>query len=127
MKKLFLFIFCNVQAMASLVGNLADPAILEEGFWIPDRCWSSLRAGVSGDFLFCKRLKPCRVSRSMHLERPEIDWQLAVCDIGWNIRERFDLHLLAGPAASSALHWRQNSAAYAAHSHRGSFGGRVPS
>ena len=118
-----LFLLGCSTIMAAPIGNLADPAILEEGFWISDRCWSSVRAGMAGDFLWQKRLQPCRVSRHLGVSRPEIKWKLAVSDVGWNIRERFDLHFLAGPVTSVQFQWHQGAYQYTAVSNRGLFWG----
>lgn len=109
--------------MAAPIGNPADPSVLEEGFWIADRCWSSLRAGVTGDLLFLKRLRPCHRMHHLGICQPEMNWQLAVSDIGWNIQERFNFHFLVGPVASIGYQWRQHAVAYAATSSRGLFWG----
>jgi hypothetical protein len=110
-------------AEASFVGCPSNPAILEEGFFISDRCWSNIHAAVSGDFLFNKRLRTCRASSGLGISHSEMRWNLAVCDIGWDIRERFCFNLLAGPAASVKLRWQQNEAAFTASSQRGMFWG----
>lgn len=99
---------------AAQVGNPADPALLEEGFWISDTRFSSLRAGISGDVLLSKRLRTCRMSSGRGISRPELSWTLAYADLGWNIRERFDLHLLGGPVGSAALTWQQTGSLYKA-------------
>ncbi len=125
MKKLLRFpaIFASSALGASLIGNPADPAILEEGFWISDCSWASVRAGISGDLLFEKRMRPCRGSHGLGISKPEMNWKIACWDLGWNIKERFDLHLLAGPAASIKLKWQQEGAAYDAFGDRGLFWG----
>lgn len=124
-KKLLRFpaIFASSALGASLIGNPADPALLEEGVWIPDSSWASLRAGISGDLLFEKRMRPCRYSSGLGVAKSEMSWKLACWDLGWNIKERFDLHLLAGPAASVKLKWQQGGAAYDALGDRGLFWG----
>lgn len=119
----FLAIFASSALGASLIGNPADPAILEEGVWISDCSWSSARAGITGDLLFEKRLRTCRVSSRAGITRPELSWKLACWDIGWNIKERFDLHLLAGPASSVTLQWQQEGVAYDACAGSGLFWG----
>ncbi len=108
---------------ASLVGNPSDPSILDEGFWISDRCWSSLRTGMSGDVLLEKRMRTARFSKGSGISNPEMNWKLALWDFGWNIKERFDLHLLVGPAASVDLRWQQNGARFEASGNRGLFWG----
>lgn len=123
MKKIILPLLLARWAGASLIGNPSDPAILEEGFWISDRCFSSARAGMAGDFLFAKRLRTCRTSRNLDVSRPEMNWNLALADVGWNIRERFDLHLLTGPAAAIHYRWRVRETGYEARSHQGVFWG----
>ncbi|MBF8262961.1 MAG: ompA-A [Parachlamydiales bacterium] len=123
MKKIIIFLLLFRFAEASLIGNPSDPAILEEGFWISDRCFSSIRAGMAGDCLFLKRLRTCRTSHKWGISRPEMNWNLALADIGWNIRERFAIHLLAGPAAAVQYRWRSGGAAYEANSHQGMFWG----
>jgi hypothetical protein len=121
-KTIPLLLFCS-SAWAAPIGNPADPSVLEEGFRIPDRCWSSLRAGMAGDFMLLKRLRPSHVSKGLGISRPEMSWRLGLCDIGWNIRERFDLHVLAGPVAFVDMRWRQDGFAYQANSGRGLFWG----
>lgn len=108
-------------AEASFVGCPSNPSILEEGFFISDRCWSNIHAAISGDFLFNKRLRTCRTSGGLGIRHSEMNWSLAVCDIGWDIRERFSFHLLAGPAASVKFRWQQRGAVFAASSNRGMF------
>src|SRR5579862_7491052 len=85
---------------ASFIGNPADPAVLEEGFWISDCSWSSVRLGISADFIHSKRMRPCRISQGMGISNVEMNWKIGVADLGWNIRERFDLHVLIGPVSS---------------------------
>lgn len=119
----FLAIFASNILGASLIGNPADPALLEEGMWISDCSWASLRAGISADLLFEKRMRPCRVSSDFGISKAEMSWTLAAWDLGWNIKERFDLHLLAGPASSVKLQWLQEGAAYEASGDRGLFWG----
>ena len=111
------------MAGASFVGSPASPAILEEGFFISDRCWSNIQAAVSGDFLFNKRLRTCRTSQGLGINHTEMSWTLAVCDVAWDIRERFSIHLLAGPAASVKFEWQQSKAALHMSSSRGMFWG----
>lgn len=123
MKKTLIFLLLFRSVLASPIGNPADPAVLEEGFWIPDHCWSSLRTGVTGDFLFAKRLRPCHRLHDLMIYRPELNWRLAVADVGWNIRERFDIHLLAGPVSSVDFQWRQAGSAYVASGNQGLFWG----
>jgi len=120
----FIFLLLGASVgFAAPIGNPSDPSILEEGIWIPDRCWSSVRAGMSGDFMLLKRLQPCRVSKGLGISRPEMKWKLAVSDLGWNIRERFDLHFLAGPVASVQFQWHQGGQEYTANSSQGLFWG----
>jgi hypothetical protein len=78
MKKLLQFLLIYASNLgASLIGNPADPSILDEGFWISDRCWSNLRMGMSGDFLIEKRMRSCRFSKGLGISNPEMNWQLA--------------------------------------------------
>jgi len=120
---LFLAIFASSISRASLVGNPADPAVLEEGVWISDCSWASARAGISGDLLFEKRMRPCRFSKGIGISRPEMSWKVALWDLGWNVKERFDFRLLAGPATSVCLRWQQDGVAYDAAGDRGLFWG----
>jgi hypothetical protein len=110
-------------AEASLIGCPSNPATLEEGFLISDQCWSNVHASVSGDFIFHKQLRTCRISSGLGISHPEMSWSLAVCDLGWNIRERFSLHLLAGPAAAVQFQWNRWGLSWAASSDRGMFWG----
>jgi hypothetical protein len=111
------------QVDASFVGCPANPAILEEGFFIPDHCWSSVHAAVSGDILFNKILRPCRRSHNLNIKRPEMKWSLAVCDAIWDIRERASIHLFAGPAIDVKVRWQQMGESFCAPSSRGLFWG----
>jgi hypothetical protein len=109
------------NAEASFVGCPSNPSTLEEGFFISDRCWSSVHAAISGDVLFNKRLKPCRSSRHLGISHSEMSWTLAACDFGWDIRERASFHLLAGPAIAARIRWRQGNEAVTASSSQGAF------
>ena len=73
--------------------------------------------------MLLKRLQPCRLSKGLGISRPEMKWRLAVSDIGWNIRERFDLHFLAGPIAYLQFQWLQGGHEYTANSDQGLFWG----
>jgi|GEM_PF-1175100 len=115
-----LLLFQKVEA--SFVGCPANPSTLEEGFFISDRCWSSIHAAISGDVLFNKRLKPCR-SSGHGISHSEMNWSLAACDFGWDIRERASFHLLAGPAIATTIRWRQENEAITASSSQGAFWG----
>lgn len=59
----------------------------------------------------------------MGISNPEMDWKMAIWDIGWNVKERFDLHILAGPVSSIDLSWQQDGARYVAAGDRGLFWG----
>jgi hypothetical protein len=106
---------------ASMVGNLADPALLEEGLWISDLSWSNLRLGMSGDIVFDKRMRSSRETRG--ISHPELNWQLFVTDLGWNVKERFDLHLLVGPVTKVNMCWRREGALTEASGNQGLFWG----
>ena len=103
MRRLFAMFAIPFSLAAAPIGNPADPAVLEEGFWISDRCWSSLRFGLSGDFLAQKRLRPDPSCSDLGIGESEIGWKAAVCDIGWNMRERFEIRAFTGPAAAADL------------------------
>jgi hypothetical protein len=111
------------QAGATLIGCPANPAILGEGFLISDRCWSNVHAAVSGDLIFNKQLHTCRTSRGQDIHQSKMSWSLAVGDLGWNIRERFSVHLLAGPVVSAQVQWHQQGSSYCASSDQGMFWG----
>lgn len=50
----FLAVFCllSMQLLSAPIGNPSAPRILEEGFFIPKKCWANVRAGYEGDFVF---------------------------------------------------------------------------
>jgi hypothetical protein len=102
--------FSLSELSASLIGNPSSPAVLQEGWWIPDTCWSSLRIGVAGDFLLSKRMRPCHRSAHRGLSHAQLNWQVTAVDVGWDIRERFDLDLFLGPAPEVELHWKKGRA-----------------
>lgn len=108
---------------ASPIGNLAAPSLLEEGFWIPDCSWSGIRAGVSGDILFHKRLTASHASRVRGVRGSEISGSSSWCDIIWNIRERWDVCVMAGYAHPTDLQFLLNDAAYEALGNRGTVWG----
>lgn len=116
MKKRLLFLailgFNFHSLSASSVGNFADPAVLEEGFWIPDCSWASIRLGIGEDFLFDKR---------MSSSQGRLAWQLFTCDVGWNVRERWDLHLLVGPVTAVNLFWKTHGTLYETTGDQGIF------
>lgn len=120
---LFICLIFWIPVYATFVGNPSSPAILEEGFFIPDRCWSNIRAGLIADFLFEKRLCPCGVSKHRGIHRPYMRGSTIVGLMGWNIRERFDLQLLVGPILRECQKWQQEGVAYRAKSHSGLWGG----
>lgn len=124
MKKrlLCLCFFIATRAIeASWVGNPSDPAILEEGFWISDRCFSSVRAGISSDILFQKRLTPSHSSKDLGISHPEVSWTLAALDAGVNFKERLDLHLIAGPITAFHFHWKADGIDYRGQGEKGVF------
>ena len=102
---LFCIALTTVEAVS--IGNPAEPALLEEGFWISDRRISSMRLGALDDLLFSKRMKPAPESSQMGISHTELNWKLLTADVGWNIRERFDLHLLVGSLFKLNFRWKQ--------------------
>lgn len=118
-----LAIFQSFQSVhAAYVGNPSNPAILEEGVWISDLCWSNARVGVSGDYLIQKRLRACHASHLRH-SQPEMQWVLAVGDIDWNVRERFDAKILFGAITNFELKWLQDKKKLKGNSHQGFYWG----
>ena len=110
-------------SIASPVGNPSAPCVLEEGFFVSDQSWFSIRGGVNGDLLFQKRLRASPESENLNISHSEVNWKIAACDIGWTLRERFDLHVITGPVVSSDLYWQQEGARYSASSDQGLFWG----
>jgi hypothetical protein len=121
--KIIVLLFLPLNLFANWIGNPADPALLDEGFWIPDTSCSSARLGMSGDCLLSKRLKASPESSKLGISRPEMNWQLMACDMGWNVKERLDLHVLVGPLAKLNLSWFQKGVFYEALGSRGVYWG----
>ena len=109
--------------IAAPVGNPSSPAVLEEGFFISAPRWFCMKGGISGEILLNKRLTASSESQHLGISNPEVNWKLAICDIGWALHERIDLHVLAGPVGASNLHWQQKGASYNASADQGLFWG----
>ena len=76
---------------------------MQEGFFIPDKCWSNPQCGFVGDYLIHKRMRPCRSGQSLGLHKASIEGSSAVGSIAWSIRERFNLQVELG---SGSFDWR---------------------
>lgn len=68
-------------------------------------------------------MRPDRLDPDRSISKTELNWTLGLCDVGWNIKERFDFHLLAGPVSSLDLHWQEPGAFLKAAGDRGLFWG----
>ncbi|MES2273002.1 MAG: hypothetical protein V4487_02285 [Chlamydiota bacterium] len=88
----------------AFIGNPSMPALLEEGFFISDRCWSNPQVGFSYDFLLQKTLRPCHHCSSS--KESKIWGNSQVGEIIWNIRERFNLGARLG-SARAEWQWMQ--------------------
>lgn len=96
------FLFTSSLA-AVPIGNPALPSLLQEGFFIPDECWSNPQCGICGDFLLQKKMRSCRASQSLGLHKGEIWGTSEVGAIAWSIRERFNFQIELG---SGRFYWR---------------------
>lgn len=85
------------------VGNPSLPSLLQEGFFIPDKCWSNPQCGFSGDYLILKKMRPCRGSKSFGLHKATLYGTSEIGSVAWSIRERFNLQAELG---SGQYHWR---------------------
>lgn len=104
-KKLALAIalFFSSLLFPSPLGNPALPSLLQEGFFIPDRCWSNPQLGFIGDFLIQKRLRPCRQSENLGLHKASLSGLSEIGVIAWSIRERFNFQIDLG---SGQFNWQ---------------------
>ena len=85
----FLFIF-SVHAMP--IGNPASPAILQEGFFVPDTAWSQPRLGYTEDFVHSCNLK----SQTAQVKNGWLKSRSELVAITWSILERLNLSVILG-------------------------------
>lgn len=87
----FLFLIGALQAAP--VGNVYQPSILEEGFFIPDTCWGNFRLGFQSDYVPKKRLEVPGLSPIQQFKIRSI---AESGSITVNIKERLDLYAFLG-------------------------------
>ncbi|MBI5345974.1 MAG: hypothetical protein HZB76_02375 [Chlamydiae bacterium] len=96
MKKiLFFLLFCSVLHGASS-GNPADPAILEEGFFIPDTSLVNLRASYELDLISNQRLKLTNFWKSQGFNLKNCSALTSLGGVILNFKDRFDLYANVG-------------------------------
>lgn len=100
-----LLLFC-VGLFGAPVGNPTLPALLEEGFLIPDTHWSNPQFGFSFDYLIQKKIRCCHSSKSLGLRKGFISGASEIGTLVWSIRERFNIQLELGSGQYS-WGWQQ--------------------
>lgn len=85
------------------IGNPSLPFLLQEGFVIPDKCWSNPQCGFVGDYLVQKRFRCCHSSRSLGLNKAYLSGASEIATAAWSIRERFNIQFGVG---SGQFSWR---------------------
>ena len=102
MRVLFLLaILCELGA--SPIGNPSAPALLEEGFVLPDTSWIHPQFGFIGDYLAQKKMRSCHSSKHLHLHKAFLSGTSELATASWSLREKFNLQLQAG---SGQFSWR---------------------
>ncbi|MBS0624700.1 MAG: hypothetical protein JSS32_01460 [Verrucomicrobia bacterium] len=87
------------------IGPPSSPSILEQGFFIADTSWASVRTGYTQDFLLYQKLESSQAKHS------GIQGVSSLGSISWNIKERLDLQFVSG---SGQISWNfiQNNGAF---------------
>lgn len=103
---MWLFLFFVIPLFSAPVGNPTLPSLLEEGFAIPDTCWSNPQCGFSLDYLVQKRMRSCHSSKPLALRKGFISGTSEIGTFVWSIRERFNIQLELGSGQFS-WGWQQ--------------------
>jgi hypothetical protein len=85
------------------IGNPTLPSLLQEGFVVPDKCWSNPQCGFIGDYLVQKRFRSCHSNRSLDLRKACLSGTSEIATAAWSVRERLNIQLNLG---SGQFSWR---------------------
>lgn len=96
------FLIAPLYFFSAPIGNPSSPAILDEGFFIPDTFWSNIQAGFTEDCLLQKRLKVSHNSQTSDIRKARMNGNAQIGQIAWSIRDRFNLEAVLG---SGQLFW----------------------
>ncbi len=106
---------------AAPVGNPAAPALLDEGLFIPDTSWTNIQVGYTQEFLIQKLFRPSRTSPLQAIRKASLSGNVEIAQVTWNIRERLNLQLEAGPGTFE-WSWREAEQKWKGKSGVGFFG-----
>lgn len=93
---IYLFLVLFGSLFSAPIGNPTLPALLEEGFVIPDTYWSNPQCGFSFDYLVQKRMRCCHSSKPIGLRKGFISGASELGTVIWSIRERFNFQIELG-------------------------------
>lgn len=114
----FLLLLPFFSLFSAPIGNPSSPALLEEGFFISDQFWSNVQVGITGDYLWQKKLRTCHKAKAPRIHHAQIQGPSEVADLTWNIRERFNLQAHLG-AGQCQWKWNQDNGMIHGQSHNG--------
>ncbi len=97
----FLSFFASSVLYSAPIGNPTLPSLLQEGFVVPDKCWSNPQCGFVGDYLVQKRFY------SSDLHKPFLSGTSEVGTVAWSVRERLNIQLGLGSGQFS-WGWQQS-------------------
>src|SRR3989344_4787196 len=112
------FSFFLSSLLAVPIGNPSLPALLQEGFFVPDTSWSNPQLGVSSDYLIQKRMSSCGENHSLGFHRASLWGHSQVGIATWSIREKFNLQVELG-SGQFAWQWQQSEGTLAGQSKGG--------
>lgn len=90
------FIFWSSLCLAEPISNPAAPAILQEGFFIPDTSWVNVRLDAETRYVKNMSLRSAGSTKDLTVRKPQLSGWLSSGGLAFNIRERADIYAAFG-------------------------------